>query len=145
MITSGFKWKKIYGNALFIWFIFLVMTVSFGAFREAVFIPAVKLNGNLARAVLLPVTFIYLLGITYLFLKKTKSDFNQRDMLIIGSIWLVLTILFEFVFGYFVMGHSLNVLLEDYNLLKGRTWGLFLLCLFFAPIISYKFLHRNNN
>ena len=108
--------KKLYLQALFIWFIFSVITVLFGAFREMVFIPISNLDGNMARALLLPVAFFYIIGITYLFLKKTKESFIIKDMYAIGILWFCLTIIFEFSFGRFVMGHSIDTLLADYNI-----------------------------
>ncbi|MCB9248493.1 MAG: hypothetical protein H6613_08085 [Ignavibacteriales bacterium] len=134
------KLNKIYFHAFFIWLLFAVITVFFGAFREIVFIPLTGLNGNLARALLLPLAFFYIFGITYLFLKKTKAAYNSIDSIKIGILWLVLTILFEFSFGGLVMGHSLDKLLADYNLLEGKTWGLFLICILIAPYLVNKYM-----
>ena len=120
------------------WIIFALLTLVLGAFREIVFIPATELNPNIARALLLPIAFFYLIGVTYLFLKKTKADYLKSDMLKVGTLWLFLTILFEFSFGGLVMGNSLDKLISDYNLFKGRTWSLFLLCVFFSPMIVNK-------
>lgn len=137
--------KNIYSQSIGIWLIFAIITVFFGAFREIVFIPATGLDGNLARALLLPLAFFYIFGITYLFLNKTKVPFVPKDLVWIGTLWLVLTILFEFSFGSLVMGHSLEKLLDDYNLLEGKTWGLFLICLLVAPYIVNKYLLKKKN
>ena len=137
--------KKIFMQSIGIWLIFAVITVFFGAFREIVFIPATGLSGNLARALLLPLAFFYIIGITYFFLKKTKTPFTSIDLKWIGTLWFVLTIIFEFSFGGLVMGHSFDKLLADYNLLEGKTWGLFLICLLVAPYIVNKFLLKNNS
>ena len=131
--------KNIYLHSIGIWLIFAVITIFFGAFREVVFIPATGLNGNLARALLLPLAFFYIIGITYLFLKKTKAPFSSIDLIWIGILWFVLTIIFEFSFGSLIMGHSLDKLLADYNLLEGKTWGLFLICLLIAPLAVKNF------
>ena len=121
------KLKKLYLQALLIWIIFSILTVGFGAFRELVFIPLSNLSGNLARALLLPVAFFYIIGITYLFLKRTKAPYKKRDMINIGLLWFLMTILFEFSFGHLVMGHPIKVLLTDYDIFSGRTWVIFLL------------------
>ena len=131
--------NSLYLQAFLIWLIFAVLTILFGGFREVVFIPLTGLNPTLARALLLPVAFIYIIGITILFLKKTTADYNKKDMIKIGFLWFILTIAFEFgVFGL-IMGHSLETLLADYNLFEGKTWSLFLLCNLIAPTIAYKF------
>lgn len=132
--------KKIYIQAIFIWLLFAIITIFFGAFRELFFIPFTGLNGNLARALLLPLAFFYLIGITYIFLKKTKAVYQRSDMIKIGIFWFTATILFEFGFGHFVMGHPFEKLMADYNLFEGKTWAFFLLCIFLAPTITYKYL-----
>lgn len=137
--------NNIYIQSIGIWLIFAVITVFFGAFREVVFIPATGLNGNLARALLLPLAFLYIIGITYIFLKNTKTSFGSGDLIRIGILWLVLTILFEFSFGGLVMEHPIEKLLADYNILEGKTWGLFLICLLIAPYIVNKYLLNKKN
>jgi hypothetical protein len=132
--------KNIYIQSMSIWLVFAIITVFFGAFREIVFIPVSGLEGNLARAILLPLAFFYIFGITYLFLKKTNASWMKSDCMKIGILWFVLTILFEFSFGGLIMGHSFEKLLADYNILEGKTWSLFLLCMLFSPYVIYKFV-----
>lgn len=131
--------KNIYVQAFLIWLIFAIITIFFGAFRELFFIPFTGLNGNLARALLLPLAFFYLIGIAYLFLKKTKAPYKKSDVNKIGIFWFTATILFEFGFGHFVMGNSITKLLADYNLFEGKTWAFFLICILLAPTIVYKY------
>jgi hypothetical protein len=54
---------------------------------------------------------------------------------LIGALWVVLTVSFEFIFSHYVVGHSWNALLADYNIFKGRVWSLVLLASFFAPLL----------
>ena len=56
----------------------------------------------------------------------------------VGALWLIMTILFEFGFGHYVMGHSWDKLLHDYNILAGRIWILVLIWTFIAPYIFYR-------
>jgi len=64
---------------------------------------------------------------------------SSMEALQIGIIWLVMTILFEFGFGHYLMNRSWEVLLRDYRIDKGRLWGLFLLYVFLVPWIIYRF------
>jgi hypothetical protein len=66
-------------------------------------------------------------------------------MIKVGLLWFVMTIIFEFIFGIFVMGNSLKNLLNDYNLVEGKTWSLFLICLFLSPTIVYKYILRKKS
>lgn len=58
----------------------------------------------------------------------------------IGAMWLVLTILFEFVFGHFVIGHPWSKLFADYNIFKGRLWSLVLFWTFVGPYVCFKIM-----
>lgn len=98
------------------------------------------LDDTVARAVLLPVAIAYTLIVAYLFLKHVQIDYTQRDSIFLGLMWLVLTIIFEFSFGTFVIGYSLATLLYDYNIFAGRTWVLFLLTTAIAPFVVHKYI-----
>ncbi len=117
------------------WFPMIIVAIANGLFREKVL--ARRLNELQAHQVS-TVTMILLFGIYVwvLFVKWPPSTTKQT--LYIGSIWLVLTIIFEFIFGHYVAGHSWNRLFQDYNLLKGRVWILVLIWISVAPYIVYQ-------
>ncbi|TVM15649.1 hypothetical protein DPQ33_14725 [Oceanidesulfovibrio indonesiensis] len=50
-----------------------------------------------------------------------------------GAFWVLLTILFEFGFGHYVMKQPWSRLLADYNVTKGRIWVLILFWTFMGP------------
>ena len=59
---------------------------------------------------------------------------TKIDLLLIGALWLTLTVVFEFGFGHYVIGHPWKYLLADYNIFKGRLWSLVLLVTFVSPL-----------
>ena len=63
---------------------------------------------------------------------------SSTQALTIGGIWLIMTIIFEFVFGHFVMGHTWSRLFHDYSILKGRLWSLVLIWTAAAPYVFYR-------
>lgn len=63
---------------------------------------------------------------------------SSRQALLIGVIWLIMTVAFEFVFGHYVMGHPWIRLFHDYNILKGRVWLLVLIWTTVAPYVFYR-------
>ncbi len=67
---------------------------------------------------------------------------SQGHAILIGLIWLAMTVVFEFVFGHYVMGHSWEKLLHDYNLLEGRVWVLVLVWTTIAPWLFYRIRNR---
>ncbi len=67
---------------------------------------------------------------------------SSRQALMIGVMWLQMTVLFEFIFGHYVVGRSWGELLHDYNFLKGRIWLLVLIWVAVAPYVFHWI--RNN-
>ncbi len=63
---------------------------------------------------------------------------SSGQALVIGAMWLVITIVFEFVFGHYVMSHPWSKLWRDYNLLQGRLWVLVLIWTAVAPYVFYR-------
>ena len=63
---------------------------------------------------------------------------SLRQAWIIGFAWVLLTIMFEFGFGHYIVGHSWIQLIADYNVLEGRLWLLFLAWIFVMPIIVFR-------
>jgi len=63
------------------------------------------------------------------------SSYQQAAL--VGVMWFILTPLFEFGFGMYVMGRPLSALLADYNLLAGRTWSLVLVATALLPPVVY--------
>lgn len=66
-----------------------------------------------------------------------KIESSSQSM-IIGLMWLLMTIIFEFLFGHFVMGNSWEKLFADYNLLKGRLWVIVLVWTIISPYVFFK-------
>lgn len=63
---------------------------------------------------------------------------SSTQAIVIGAIWLGLTIAFEFIFGHYIAGHSWSRLFDDYNLFAGRVWILVLLWIAIAPWLFYR-------
>ena len=57
---------------------------------------------------------------------------SARDLLKVGLLWVVLTLLFEFGMGW-VSGASWEAMIADYGLGRGRLWPLVLLAILVAP------------
>lgn len=83
-------------------------------------------------------TGIILFGVCVYILNLVWEIQSTGQAIAIGLIWLALTIVFEFVFGHFVMKHPWSKLLHDYNILKGRLWLLILIWTAIAPYVFYK-------
>ncbi|MEW6771269.1 MAG: hypothetical protein AB1330_07745 [Bacillota bacterium] len=117
------------------WLPMVVIAIVNGAIREAGY---KKFLGEPRAHQVSTVTGIALFGLYIWALSLWWRIESPVQAVLIGLIWLVLTVAFEFGFGYFVMGHSWSRLLHDYNLLKGRLWVLVLLWVAIAPYAFYR-------
>lgn len=116
-------------KALLVWFCILVLAVVNGVLRESIFISLVGSQTAFIFSGILLSTLIVI--VTWLSL----SWFGVRsssDLLGIGLFWLVLTLVFEFSFG-FSQGKTLHDLLEAYTFKGGNVWPVVLLVTTFAP------------
>ncbi len=118
------------------WFPMILIAIANGLFREKILRSRLnELQAHQASSV----TMIVLLGMYFWILFKIWFPASANQTLVIGLIWLVLTIIFEFLFGHYVAGHSWDRLLQDYNILKGRIWIFVLIWMLIAPYIIYQF------
>ena len=62
---------------------------------------------------------------------------TSRQALLIGGMWLIMTVSFEFGFGHYIMKHSWGKLIHDYNIFDGRVWLLILIWTAIAPYLFY--------
>ena len=85
-------------------------------------------------------TAMVLFGIYIWVIIRVWRPESSRQAMLIGLIWLALTVAFEFLFGHFVMGHPWSRLLHDYNILEGRVWSVLLLWITVAPYVFYRWL-----
>ncbi|MCX6825769.1 MAG: hypothetical protein NTV06_00675 [candidate division Zixibacteria bacterium] len=124
---------KVFLHALGIWFVFVLFAILNGTVRNIFLEP--YLGQYPAHIIAATALSIFVLTITYLFVAHIKVPFSKFDFLLIGLLWVMAGVAFEFVFGHYVMGNSWEVLLADYNILVGRLWILILACELFGPLI----------
>ena len=117
------------------WFPMIVIAIVNGLFREKFL--ANHFN-ELRAHQLSTASMIVLFGIYVWIIFKIWVPISSSTAIIIGLIWLVLTVIFEFLFGHYIAGHSWDKLLYDYNILKGRVWVLILIWITIAPYIIYQ-------
>jgi hypothetical protein len=98
--------------------------------------------GDLAAHQISTATGIVFFWIVFYFIFKRWRIESTKHAILVGLIWLGLTILFEFGFGHYIMGNPWQKLLQDYNLAEGRVWSLFLAWITIAPYFFYKFFLR---
>lgn len=116
------------------WFALLVLAVANGALRQFTF---GKRMSELRAHQLSTLTGSVLIGIFIWLVIRTWPPSSSGQALLIGLIWLVLTVTFEFFMGLVLARRPLRQVLHDYNLAAGRVWVLFLIWLTLAPWVFY--------
>ena len=104
-------------KAIGIWLVIVFAAIMNGIFRERILVSyfgaemALPLSGLLLSFLVLLVSFIFIS-----FIKSEKKS----TFIGIGIFWVALTLVFEFIFGYFLTGKSWQEVTQVFNLLKGN-------------------------
>lgn len=122
-------------KASMIWFIIAVFAIINGIFRENVLVP------YLNEAIALPISGITLSIIIFTITYLSLYVFGKNEYLTylyIGIQWMTMTLMFEFVFGHYVIGKTLSELLEVFSILEGNLFIIVLLISLFSPLLVAK-------
>ena len=117
------------------WTGMVLLAILNGVIRERVF---KRFMGELTSHQISTFVGLILFGVYIWFLTGLFRIETSRQALLVGSMWLIMTIVFEFVFGHYVMKHSWRKLFQDYNVFEGRVWVLVLIWTAVAPYLFYR-------
>jgi len=122
------------------WFGLMVLAIINGIARNSLYGPYMK--EVTAHQVSTATGIALVLAATWLMNRRWPLP-DKRTAQAIGVMWLTATVVFELGFGHYVIGHSWDRLLRDYNLLEGRVWLLFLAATTVIPYIVQVMDHRH--
>lgn len=134
-MVGGGQRREVTSTYVLFWLVLLVVAVTNGFVREATYgrvLPDLRAH-QLSTLVGMLLSGIAVWTFAYFFPIE-----SERTAILVGVIWLGLTVVFEFGFGRYVAGHSWTTLLADYNLFAGRVWLVFLVWLLTLPYIVYR-------
>ena len=118
------------------WIGMVIIAILNGTVREKIYGPVMR---ELSAHQLSTFIGLILLGIYIWILTGIYRIESSNQALVIGGMWFIMTILFEFVFGHFIVKHPWSKLFHDYNLLKGRVWLLVPIWTAIAPYVFYRY------
>lgn len=119
------------------WIPMVVIAIINGTIRETTY---GKYVSELRSHQISTITGVLLFGLYIGGLTQLWGFASITEALIVGLIWLGLTVVFEFGFGHYVAGNSWEKLLADYNIVAGRIWIIVLIWITIAPMLFYKLL-----
>lgn len=117
-------------RALGVWIAMLIIASVNGALRQAVLIPSV---GDVAGRAISTLMLAALIGLLTWATIGWIGPQSSADAWLIGAMWVMLTLAFEFLAGHYLFGTPWPALLEDYNVVRGRIWILVLIVTAIAP------------
>lgn len=120
------------------WFLFVPIAIANGILREKTY--KLYVGDLLAHQISTIIASLAFIALSYIMLRDKVSGMGMSQLLAIGLVWVVMTVLFEFGFGHYVGKATWEKLFADYNIFKGRVWGLFLLVVLLSPLIVKMFL-----
>jgi hypothetical protein len=121
------------------WFPMVIIAILNGTLRQYTYGP---LMNELTAHQVSTFTGIIFFGIYIYYLTKKWPLDSASKAIAVGMIWIIMTIMFEFGFGHYVIGHPWQKLLHDYNLFAGRLWILMLIWTGIAHLVFYKILNK---
>ena len=117
------------------WLGLVVLGIVNGLIRNMVY---AKFLGELFAHQVSTVILIVLIGLYTWVLSGWWKIQSAGQAVAIGLIWLALTVVFEFLFGHYVVGHPWSRLLHDYDIRQGRVWVLVLIWTAVVPYVMYR-------
>ncbi len=125
-------------RALAVWILLIAAETVHGIIRNVALMPIV--GDFRARQICVFTGAAIIFGITY-FCIQWICVVSKGQLFLVGAMWLVLTLLFEFGVGRFVLKLPWQRLAEDYNLAQGGLLPIGLVMLFLSPFFAAKLRH----
>lgn len=126
---------RLFFNSLLVWVIIAIFAIVNGVFRENILAPV------LGKTLALPISGLSLSIIIFVVTSLAFSLINGNNKLtyiLIGLQWVFLTLLFEFVFGHFVVGKSWASIFEVFNIVNGDLFLVVLATSLVSPLLVAK-------
>ena len=120
-------------RALLVWILIIAAETVHGIVRNVALMPMV--GDFRARQISVFTGAAIIFSLTYLCVRWIRAN-SKGQLFLVGALWLVLTLLFEFGLGRFVLKLSWERLTEDYNVAQGGLLPIGLVLLFLSPFLA---------
>lgn len=122
-------------KSLWIWVAIIPLAIINGIMRESVLVPLI------GESYALPMSGISLCIMIFgvcLFGIPRLGPGSSRTYGIMGVLWVLMTIAFEFVFGMWGAGKSFAELIKAYDITTGNLWSMIVLFVGVSPLLTAK-------
>jgi len=121
-------------RSVIVWFGLLLLAFTNAALREGWLMR--RLSEGLAHAIS-SLTLALGIALAGWYATAWVGPHSRQDAWLVGSIWLGLTLAFEFLAGHYLFGRSWAVLLSDYDVFAGRLWVVVLAATVVTPVAAF--------
>ena len=116
-----------------VWLLIMFAESVHGTLRQLFLAPAV--GDFTARRISFFTGMLLIFLITYLLVRWIGAP-TSESLFVIGAMWAVLTLAFEFGIGFLVLGYSRERVFEDYDVSRGGLMGFGIVFMFLAPYLA---------
>ena len=125
--------STIAAKAFAVWLLLMTTAIANGLVRERLLVP--RLGTGTAHDASTALLCLLVFAITLATIGWIAPR-SAAGAIAVGTLWLVLVLLFEFGFGHFVAGRTWSELFADYDLTRGRVWLAVPLVTWMAPFLT---------
>ena len=118
-------------RSIAIWFALLGIAIINGGVRSAWISPRLGEYAGHVLSTIVLCAFIAWLALASI---RWVAPAGLREAFLVGMLWVVLTLAFEFIGGHYLFGNPWPKLLADYDIMHGRLWLLVLVTNLLAPL-----------
>lgn len=122
-------------RAFTVWLVIIFAESVHGTLRQLFLAPLV--GDFTARRIAFFIGLLLIFAIAYLFIGWIAAP-SHKSLFAVGLLWMILTGMFEFGLGYFVLNYSWERMFEDYDLSRGGLMGFGLLFMAIVPYLAAK-------
>ena len=118
-----------------IWFVIVIAAILNGTFREKILVPAIGSSMALPLSGILLAVLVFLVAFM---LVSTIGSSETKVYILLGLLWVLLTLSFEFLFGHFIVGRSWHEIMQVFNVMKGDLFIVVLVITGISPWLAAK-------
>ena len=127
-------------RALLVWLVIVGIETVHGILRSLLLMPVV--GDFRARQISVLTGSLLIFGVACILIDWIQAK-TSKQLILVGVMWVLFTVIFEIVLGRLILGLSWNRITEDYDLSQGGLLGFGLLFMAAAPLLA-QLLRRNH-
>ncbi len=131
------QWSQVF----LVWFLIIIAETLHGILRTLYITPLIGDHAARQIGVLIGSILIFLIA---WFTIRWIGAYTRKDQLSIGTVWVILTILFEFLLGI-MLNYPISRILSDYDITQSGFMGLGIIFMFFVPMLVSTLKGKNQS